>query len=211
MKEGQWFVAAALCAAAALRVAGAGEEARIVPLKPAGEAFAEESGKAVRFWGVNLVAAFLSHEESERAAETLAERQINLVRPHHLLRPSSDWIYRAGVLALNRMKENTRDPDPVAWDRFDYLNAQLRKRGIYLALSLHFSRTFMPGDADVLQTTSEDREAWQAAVKELRAWNWQKSQDPFKMLPTVDARCRALQAEFARQLLTHVNPYTGLA
>jgi hypothetical protein len=183
----------------------------IVPVRAQGETFVGPDGKEVRFWGVNLVSLFPTHEEAEKVAANLAERGINLVRPHHLLRPSSDWNWRSGVLGLNRLKENTRDPDPEAWDRFDYLNAQLRKQGIYLSLSLHFSRSFLPGDADALQTTPADREAWVAAITELRSWDWRKSMDPAKMLPTIDARAAALQEEFARQLLEHVNPYTGLS
>ncbi len=202
---------ALLCAALAACARSSGEVSPMVPLKAEGEAFVDDKGESVRLWGVNLVSPFPSHEEAEHIAANLAERQINLVRPHHLLRPSSDWIYRAKVLGLSLMRENTRDPDPEAWDRFDYLNAQLRKHGIYLSLSLHFSRSFMEGDADVLKTTPEDRAAWMAAVRELRSWVWQKSMDPMKALPTLDARCRALQEEFARQLLGHRNPYTGLA
>ena len=201
---------ALLCVAFGSRALSADRASMIVPLRSQGEAFVDAKGQAVRFWGVNLVSPFPSHAEADRIAANLAERQVNLARPHHLLRPSSDWIYRAKVLGLSLMKENTRDPDPEAWDRFDYLNAQLRKHGIYLSLSLHFSRTFMEGDADVLKTTPEDREAWMAGMKELRAWGWQKSIDPMKMLPTFDDRCRALQEEFARQLLGHKNPYTGL-
>jgi hypothetical protein len=53
---------------------------------------------------------------------------VNLVRPHHLLRPSRDWnpAMASGALAL--YQENSRAPDPVAWERFDYLNAALRRQ-----------------------------------------------------------------------------------
>lgn len=183
----------------------------IVPVRARDEAFVDPTGTPVRFWGVNLVSLFPTHAEAEAIAASLAERGVNLVRPHHLLRPSSDWIHRGGVLGLNLLKDDTRTPDPEAWDRFDYLNAQLRRHGIYLALSLHFSRNVLPGDADVLETSPAERVAWQAAVAEMRSWDWRKSIDPFKMLPTFDVRARALQEEFARQLLGHINPYTGLA
>ena len=189
----------------------AGQAFAIDRLQVRGPDFVNEQGEQVRFWGVNLVALFPSHEQADALAENLASRQINIVRPHHLLRSSRDWIHQSKVKSLVLFDDNTRDPDPEAWDRFDYLNAKLREKGIYLALSLHFSRSFLPGDVDVLTTDDADRQAWMQAVETMRGWDWRKSIDPVKMLPTIDERACALQEEFARRLLSHVNPYTGIA
>jgi hypothetical protein len=176
-----------------------------------GAAFINPAGKPVRFWGVNLVADYPEHANADALAANLAKLQVNLVRPHHLLRRSSDWNPKMLSGALVQYKDNSRDFDPVALDRFDYLNAALRRNGIYLALSAHFSRAYLPGDVDIMQTDDKDRDAWMAAMNELNGWNWKKSTDPKKMLPSLDERAARLNEEFVKKLLTHVNPYTGLS
>jgi hypothetical protein len=130
-----------------------------------------------------------------------------------MLRPSGDWVVAgAPIVALQDYKQGTtRQADPEAWDRFDYLNAALRKRGIYLMLSVWWTRRYLPGDVDVLRTDPADRQAWMAGIEELNSWGWQKAFDPRKILCLVDERVAALEEEFARQLLTHVNPYTKLS
>ncbi len=176
-----------------------------------GEDFVDPSGKPVRFWGVNLVALYPEHKQADALAANLAALQINLVRPHHLLRSSKDWNPEMTSGALVEYKENSRDFDPEALDRFDYLNAALRRHGIYLAFSVHFSRHYLPGDVDILKTDDKDRAAWMEATKELNSWNWKKSIDPNKMLPTVDERAALINEEFVKKLMSHVNPYTGLS
>jgi hypothetical protein len=161
----------------------AGAADPIVPLKAVGNNFEDAQGNAVRLWGVNMVSLFPTHEEAENTAANLAALNVNIVRPHHMLRSSRDWIFRSQICALNLMNKSTRQPDPEAWERFDYLNAQLRKRGIYLQFSLHFSRSFREGDVDIIETTPEDRAAWIAAIKEFNSWNWRKTIDPGKMMP----------------------------
>ena len=182
-----------------------------VPLAIRGESFVDPQGQIVRFWGVNLIALYPEHAAADALAANLAALQINLVRPHHLLRPSLDWNpgMASGSLAL--YQHDSRTLDPKALERFDYLNGALRRHGIYLALPLNASRLFWPGDVDILQTDAADRTAWMAAVEELNARPWQQSIDVYKMLPTVDERSALLNAEFARILLGHVNPHTGLA
>ena len=169
--------------------------------------FMKPDGMPERFWGVNLVAAYPSHEEAEAIADNLASLGVNLVRPHHLMRASKDWVWRAPCAALVTYENDSRTPDAEAWDRFDYLNAALRKRGIRLVLSLHNSRKFLPGDAAIDPTG--DAAEWAATMEELNGWSWQKAIDPVKLLPVVDRRARLVQKEFTKALLTHRNPYTG--
>lgn len=172
--------------------------------------FTDSLGNQVRFWGLNLVSAFPPVEEAEAFADRIAALGVNLVRPHHLMRPSGDWVVKSPAKALSLYRDNSRDPDEEAWKRFDALNAALRAKGIRLALSLHFSRRFLPGDADILDPGTDDARQWAAAVAELNARPWQKSIDPVKMLPAIDRRALALQKEFASRLLNHRNPFTGL-
>lgn len=183
----------------------------IQPLHIAGENFVDAQGVPVHLWGVNIVAFYPSHELADKVAANLADRQINLVRPHHMLRPSSGWNPNSHIDALSLYKDNSRDPDPQAWDRFDYFNAALRKHGIYLMFAGWWTRYYQPGDVDILQTNDEDRKAWMDAVDELNGWNWRKAFDPRKMLAVIDDRAAALNEEFIRHLLTHVNPYTHLS
>lgn len=189
-------------------------ETPMVPLRVQGENFVDAEGKPVRLWGVNLVALYPTHDVADKLAENLASLQVNVVRPHHMMRPSGDWVQAAApILTLQTATgaaTTTRQPNAEAWDRFDYLNAALRKQNIYLMLALQWSRIYLPGDVDVLQTDDADRTAWSAAITELNSWNWQKNRDVRKMLCVVDERTAALDEEFTRQLLTHVNPYTKL-
>ncbi|XHR28400.1 MAG: hypothetical protein ACFUZC_21085 [Chthoniobacteraceae bacterium] len=183
----------------------------IQPLTIRGEDFVDPSGHVIRFWGVNLVGCYPVHVRADGIAENLSSLQVNLVRPHHLLRPSLDWNPRMVSGAIVRYRDNSREFDTEALDHFDYLNAVLRKKGIYLSLSVHFSRKYLPGDVEILKSDDNDRTAWRASVKELNSWPWQKATSPNKMLPMVDERAALLDEEFARNLLMHVNPYTGLS
>lgn len=72
------------------------------------------------------------------------------------------------------------------FDKLDYLFAALKKRGIYVTTDLYSFRTFRK--ADKVET--------KGGVKSL--------------LP-VDAAAMATWKRYTRNLLTHVNPYTGLA
>ncbi|MGI5868236.1 MAG: hypothetical protein ACOX9C_02155 [Kiritimatiellia bacterium] len=188
-------------------LAALGASADMARLELRDGSFVNPDGTTERFWGVNLVSAFPAHDEAEALADNLASLGVNLVRPHHLMRPGKDWVWRAPCAALATYENDSRTPDAVAWDRFDHLNAALRKRGIRLALSLHWSRKFLPGDAAI--DPVGDAEEWVEAVREINEWPWQKSIDPVKLLPVVDRRARLLQKEFASTLLSHRNPYTG--
>src|SRR5882757_8637985 len=63
----------------------------IRPLQIHGQDFVDPAGQVVRFWGVNLVGLYPDHDVADAMAVNLAAREINLVRPHHNLRPSGDW------------------------------------------------------------------------------------------------------------------------
>ena len=198
-------MAAALIAPAAT----AAESAQpLQPLEVRDGHFVRPDGTAERFWGVNLVSVYPTEAEAEALAARLASLGVNLVRPHHLMRHSKDWVWRAPCAALARYEGDSRAPDDEAWRRFDILNAALRRRGIRLALSLHQSRSFRPGDAAILD--GDDAKEWANAIAELNGWPWQKSIDPVKMLPAIDERALLLQQEFTRTLLLRRNPATGL-
>lgn len=183
----------------------------IDPLTAKGNTFVNSKGESVRLWGVNLVALYPSKEQAEQIANDLATHQINLARPHHMMRPSRDWVWGSKVSTLNDYESgNTQKPNADAWDRFDYLNAKLREKGIYLMFAARWSRTYLPYDVDVLKTSEADEAAWIMAMDELNKRHWKKSIDARKLLPLVDERCEILDHAFIKQTLTHLNPYTKL-
>ncbi|MDF3058912.1 MAG: hypothetical protein K0R17_3127 [Rariglobus sp.] len=209
------FASVLLFAASALSVvtvsAAPAASDPIVPLTVKGEDYLAPDGRLVRFWGVNLTASYPDHGRADAFARNLSELGVNLVRPHHLLRAGKDWNPTLPSGALLSYNGTSREFEPDALDRFDYLNAALRKRGIYLAFSTHFTRAYLPGDVDILKTDDADRAAWSAALAELNSWPSKKSFDLRKLLPVIDERAALLNEEFTRNLLTHVNPHTGLS
>lgn len=126
------------------------------------------------------------------------------------MRPSKDWNSQ-GPFALSKYNGNSREMDTEAWDRFDYLNAKLREKGIYLSLAVWWTRNYEPGDVGIKNVSETDDKAWSDAVKELNSWQWQKAFDPRKLLAMFDERSFLLNAEFAKFMLTRVNKYSGLA
>jgi len=77
--------------------------------------------------------------------------------------------------------------DPGQLDKVDYFIAQLKKNGIYADLNLHVSRTY-PGMP-----------------------SWEGAPSFFKGVDLFYPPMIEMQHDYARQLLTHVNPYTKTA
>jgi Carbohydrate binding domain len=161
------------------------------PLGPADKVTVLENNFIVnnqqyKFWGVNLVAAgaFPDKADASGIAAHAAKMGINLVRFHHLDNPS--WT-AAGTLFTQG--QSTRNLNPAALDKLDYLIFQLKQHGIYTNMNLNVSRTFNNMD-DVPNADS------------LLEFG--------KGVTIFDPQLIALQKEYAVQLLGHTNPYTGL-
>ncbi len=144
--------------------------------------FADRPGKAVRFYGLNLVGDvnFMKNEEIDRIADEFSASGYNLVRFHHF---------------DNRMRVKNRKStviDESRQNRLDYWIAALKKRGIYVTMDLFMSRGFskdeIPGFPGRKLTGRE-----------------------YKALYPVNAEVRKNLEEFSRNLMNHVNPYTGFA
>lgn len=144
-------------------------------------------GKRLRLWGVNITdwtrgsTMFPPKNDAPMWAATLARFGINCVRLHFL-----DLAAPRGLIDAKR--DDTRGFDADQLDRFDFFMAELRKRGIYLNINLNVGRSYKAGDG----------------VKDADKIRWAKG------LTLFDARLIELQKEYAKQLLTHKNPYTGL-
>ncbi len=139
--------------------------------------------RRVRFWGVTLTnsANFPEKPDAERVARRLAKLGVNIVRFDQL---DAHDIWTS--------VDPDRGLDPGQLDRLDYFVAQLKRNGIYSDLSLLASRPFsrqatsLPADLDLV--TNVKRRA---------------------ALGFFDDALLQLQKDYARDLLMHVNAYTG--
>ncbi len=142
-------------------------------------------GNRIRFWGTNLVAdgAFPDKAKSWYIAGRLRNMGFNLIRFHHL---DNNWT--SGSLFIQG--SDTRHLNPATLDRMEYVINELKKNGIYADINLNVGRTFsvVDGVADADSII-----------------------DFGKGVTLFDPQLIFLQKEYAAQLLTHTNPYTGLA
>ncbi len=147
------------------------------------------TGKRVRFLGVNFAAkdAFPSHADAEKVAARLANLGINIVRLHHM--DNSDWGQNASI--WDYAYQDRQHLDAAQLDKLDYFVAQLKENGVYVNLNLHVSRQFSAVDG------------FPASVSQIPT-SFDKRVDEF------DPRMIQLQKNYARDLLTHINPYTHL-
>ena len=148
------------------------------------ERLVDGRGERFRIYGVNLTGeiTFGDSSEVDRVADDLARAGINAVRLHHLDPP---W-FRGGIFGKG---ESTQQLDPDNLDRLDRLVAALKRRGIYTNLNLNVFRQYRAEDG----------------VPDAQSLGIAKGATYF------DPRLIELQQQFIRQLLTHQNPYTGLA
>jgi hypothetical protein len=144
------------------------------------------AGQRIRLWGVNITdwspgsTMIPPKQDAPLWAATLARYGVNCVRLQFLDLPVPRGLIAAG--------DNTRALDPAQLDREDYFLAELEKRGIYIDFNLLVGRPFKAGDG----VADAD-----------------KIHEGAKGISLFDRRLIDLQKEYARQLLTHVNPYTG--
>lgn len=148
--------------------------------------FVDGSGQRIRFLGTNLTFddAFPPKEVAPEIARRMAALGINVVRFHHLdgqYAPRGIW---------DPAFDDHQHMDAGQLDRLDWLISQLKQQGIYANINLHVSRSLGPGDG--------------FPDPELRP-RYDKGVGNF------EPRMIELQKQYARDLLTHVNPYTGTA
>jgi hypothetical protein len=146
-------------------------------------------GQRIRLWGVNITdwspgsTQVPSKQDAPLWAATLARYGVNCVRLQFLDLPAPRGLIAAG-------REDTRAFDPDQLDREDFFLAELEKRGIYIDFNLLVGRPFKAGDG----VADAD-----------------KIHEGAKGISLYDKTLIDLQKDYARQLLTHVNPYTGRA
>ena len=145
-------------------------------------------GERIRLWGVNITdwskgsTQIPSKQDAPLWAATLARFGVNCVRLQFL-----DLEAPRGLIAAGRPDTRSLDADQL--DREDFFIAQLEKRGIYIDFNLLVGRPFKAGDG------VEDASLLREGAKGTSIF---------------DRRQIELQKEYARELLGHRNPYTGL-
>ncbi len=143
------------------------------------------NGEPIRFFGGNLTTqgAFPSKSDAEKIAGRMRKMGINLIRFHHIDNPWSNGSLFYGV-------NGTRGFNPVLLDRLDYLIYQLKENGIYVNMNLNVSRTFKNSDGVYAADSLVDYG---------------------KGITLFNRKIIDLEKEYAKQLLTHINPYTGIS
>jgi hypothetical protein len=147
--------------------------------------FVNDTGERVRFWGTNIgpPSTWPTPDTAKQMAERFSRSGINLVRFHHLDRGwNPDNIFESNV-------DHTQSLDPEKMARMDFLIHELRKRGIHVFFDLLVTRRFRSGDGV-------------AYFAELPLGA--------KLVGHFDPRIIQLQKDYARRLLSHRNPHTGL-
>ncbi|MBQ7189223.1 MAG: carbohydrate binding domain-containing protein [Kiritimatiellae bacterium] len=145
---------------------------------------------SIRFNGTNLTgpANFPEHATADRLAARLARLGINCARLHFMDTWYKNFMdeRKQGILADDT--ETQRKLSPEQLDKLDYLIAALKKAGVYVNMNLHVGRTL------------DERDGVPAGSP------WAN-----KTVGQFTPRIVELQKEYARDLLTHVNRYTGNA
>lgn len=135
----------------------------------------------IRFWATNL--CFEACFPTKEEAERLAKRLASLgINCVRMHHMDNRHIWGKSP--------NKLTIDPEMLDKLDYLIYQLKQQGIYTNINLHVSREFGPAEGF-------------PAVEGLP--NYDKGVDNF------EPKMIEYQKKYARDLLTHVNPYTGTA
>ena len=153
--------------------------------------FVDGRGKRLRFLASNFTfgSCFPDHETADRLAARLASLGINCIRFHHTDNQSAPGgIWKAGTAKKNEF-------DPAQLDRLDYFIAALKRHGVYADLNLHISRNYWEGEdfADGLASNRERQE-------KLPIYG--------KAIDKINDQMIRMQRDYARALLTRVNPYT---
>lgn len=153
--------------------------------------FVNDAGP-VRLNATNLTgpANFPTHVQTDSLVARLTRFGINCVRLHYMDARYGNFLHKdePGIIADDSLTQRNLDSGQL--DRLDYLISVFKKRGIYIDMNLHVARWW------------DDRDGFSGKDKRP---NFDKGLDNF------EPRMIELQKEYAFKLLTHVNPYTGIA
>jgi len=149
-----------------------------------------KNGEPIKFWGTNLITAgaFINKDYMPGIAGRMRKMGFNLVRFHHIDNAWSEYS-----LFYNNPSVSTTEYNDTKFDLLQNTIAELKKQGIYIDMNLHVSRFFTKGDgipeADSIQSMGTEF---------------------YKGVTLFDPYLIKLQKQYAKELLTRVNTYTGL-
>lgn len=155
-----------------------------------GEHLVDGKGRLVRLNGVNLTgsANFPAHAEADRLAAHFARLGINCVRLHYFDTTTFANFMQEPFHCILRPDGSGRQViDEEKRDRLEYMIAAFKRRGVHVSMNIHAGRCLGPADG-VPKTPRMNRGV-----------------DFF------DPKLIAEEKAFMRDILRHVNPYTGLA
>lgn len=142
--------------------------------------FADRPGEPLRFWGTNIV--WGGNFIEKPLAEQLA-RRLAMMGYNSVRFHHSD----RGMLRDN--PASSHDIDPEQLDLWDYLFYCMKKEGLYVTIDLFSSRVFKAGEIEEVDVPVG--KGIKAAV-------------------TISPSAMEAWKIFARKLMTHRNPYTGM-
>lgn len=149
-------------------------------------AFRNAPEKRIRFLGPNLIggALYVKQDVVDSFIDKAYRLGYNTVRFHH---------FENGLIDF-------KSPDsprirPERKDKLDYIFAEMKKHGMYLTIDLYASRTLRPEDN----------------IEEHKNLKFRRFDHEMKRLLPVSPSAMENWKKFARELLTSVNPYTGLS
>ncbi len=143
---------------------------------------AKDPSKRIRFYATNICQDMTvpTHRETDILVDRLARDGFNSARFHQFENRIYDWT-----------KPSTLDFHPDKLDRFHYLWAKLREKGMYLTTDIHSTRIVRPGDnIEECRSSGEGIRKTLTMFSESAMKNWK---------------------DFARKIMTMKNPYTGLS
>ena len=145
-----------------------------------------EDGTPFRYWGINIHSEmlFVSHDEAIDLADRIAAQGFNLIRIHQM-----DIINSGNHNIFGRSPKNSLELDEEQMDKMCFFLNELKKRGVYWFFDEITNKNSFEDD-NIIDNGAVER--------------GQKGQNFY------DPRILELQKEFARQLFTWYNPYTGL-
>ena len=144
-----------------------------------------DGGERIRFWGVNFagVPAFPQQTDADAIAARLAKFGVNIVRFHHL---DATWYSTA---LIDYKSDSSQVIDSAQLDKIERLVAALAEHGIYTNFNIQTARIFQKNDGLAGDVT-------------LLAGDL----DAHKLISMIDPRATELQQQYAKAVLTHVNP-----
>ncbi len=144
-----------------------------------------EDGTRARFWGINLVdqMCFLTVDQVDSLIDVLTAAGANMIRLHLMDAHLSKSV-------IDYSSGNTSVLNLEMLDRLDYLIYKCGQSGIYVYLDLLDGREFLESDGVV---------------------NASQLHPQAKVVSIFDDHLIELQKQYATNLLSHVNSYTGLA